>query len=115
MQFPMQFPYSPTTDLQHRYGGKIVLVHGIRHQAVPPRDGRSLDGWWFDCDVRWDDTGKVSRSPVEPYKLSAEEDGTNPDIRTLSAAMMDYLEANARMCDNRTKHEGWYFNDRRGT
>jgi len=109
----MEFPFTPTTDLQHKWGGKIVLVHGIKHQVVPPKDGRSLDSWWFDCDVLWDDTpGKTHRSPVEAFKLCAEEGGRNPDIRALDAAMMDYLKANARYCDDRTKHEGWYFNKR---
>jgi hypothetical protein len=109
----MRFPFTPTTDLQHKWGGKIMLVHGIKHQAVTPKDGRSLDGWWFDCDVLWDDTGKVSRGPVESFKLCAEDGGRNPDIRALDAAMMDYLKANARHCGERTKHEGWYFNERR--
>ena len=85
----------------------------IKHQAVPPKDGRSLDGWWFDCDVLWDDTGKVSRSPVESFKLCAEDGGRNADIQALDAAMMDYLKTNARHCDDRTKHEGWYFTERR--
>lgn len=107
----MEFPYTPKTDLQHRFGGKVLLVHGIKHQACEPRDGRSLDGWWFDCDVRWDD-GKVARSPVESYKLCAEEGSQNPDIKALDAAMMEYLKTNARYCDDRTKHEGWYFKER---
>ena len=109
----MEFPYTPTTDLRHRWGGKITMVHGIKHQAVPPRDGRSLDGWWFDCDVLWQDTGKVSRGPVESLKFCAEDVGLNADIRALDDAMHDYLKTHAHYFDERTRHEGWYFTVRR--
>ena len=103
----MEFPYTPKTELSHKWGGKIVAVHGVAHQACKPRDGRSLDGWWFDCDVLWDD-GKTSRSPVEPFKLCADDPGNNVDLRGLMAAMTDYLAEHGDWCDGSTKHEGWY-------
>jgi hypothetical protein len=104
----MQFPYKPTTHIQHYMGGTIELVHGIEHQACKPSDGRSLDGWWFDCDVKWADTGKVSRSPCEPFKMCAEEGGRNADIQALNAAMAEYLAEHGEWCDSKSKHEGWF-------
>jgi hypothetical protein len=103
----MQFPYSPTTDLQHQMGGRIVKVHGIAHQACKAREGRSLDGWWFDCDVLWQDSGKVSRSPVEPYKMVADEGIKNPDMQVLLDAMTRYLSDNGEWC-TLGPHQGWY-------
>lgn len=104
----MNFPYTPQTELMHYSGGKIVTVYGMTHQACKARDGRSLDGWWFDCDVQWVDTGKVSRSPVEPFKMCADEGGKNADIQALSAAMAEYLREHGEWCDSKSKHEGWY-------
>jgi hypothetical protein len=102
----MQFPYTPKTNISHTWGGKIVAVHGIKHQECKPRDGRSLDGWWFECDVLWDD-GKVSRSPVEPFKMAAEEGGQNADLRVLFKALDEYLAENGKWYDSKP-HEGWY-------
>ena len=104
----MDFPYTPKTDLRHYAGGQIVAVHGIKHQSCKARDGRSLDGWWFDCDVKWADTGKVSRRPVEPFKMCAEEGGKNVDLQLLSAAIAEYLSKHGEWCDGKSKHEGWY-------
>jgi hypothetical protein len=103
----MQFPYTPTTCLQHKWGGIIKVVHGIQHQACKARDGRSLDGWWYDCDVLWHDTGKTSRSPVDPYKLAAQDGGKNPDIQALSVALEAYLREHGEWFD-KGPHEGWY-------
>jgi hypothetical protein len=103
----MKFPYTPTTNLFHKWGGVIKLVHGITHQQCRARAGRSLDGWWFDCDVEWRDTGKVSRSPVEPFKIVADEGAKNADIAVLSEAMNDYLLEHGEWYDT-GPHEGWY-------
>lgn len=103
----MQFPYTPKTEISHKLGGKIVSVHGIKHQECKPRDGRSLDAWWFECDVLWADTGTVSRSPVEPFKLCAGDGAANPDLTALSEAMNDYLLKHGEWCDS-GKHQGWY-------
>ncbi len=103
----MEFPYTPKTELQHAFGGKIVLVHGMAHQACKPQERRSMDAWWFDCDVMWSDNGKVSRSPVELFKLCADGGAENEDMQVLLDAMARYLTDNGEWCSI-GPHQGWY-------
>lgn len=103
----IEFPYTPTTCLQHKWGGIVQKIHRITHQECKPREGLSLDSWWFDCDVLWHDTGKVTRSPVEPFKLVAQDGGENSDIRALTQAMGEYLAEHGAWYDT-GRHRGWY-------
>lgn len=107
MVAPLTFPYIPTTELLHKWGGVITKVHGIVVMLERPRGGRSRDLWWFDCDVRWTDGSPPGRCPVEPFKLAAEQGGENSDIRALCTAMNDYLAAHGKWYES-GPHRGWY-------
>jgi hypothetical protein len=100
----MQFPYEPKT-VDHAHGGKIVKVYGTAHKIDKPSGGYSRDYWFFDCDVLWNDSGKVCRHEVEPFKLCAEDGGKNPEIRALSEAMDAHLRTHGEWRE--AKPQGW--------
>lgn len=104
----MNFPYEPSPTLHHKWGGTIQKVYGIGHREERPKGGRSCDYWFFDCDVLWHDTGKVSRHEVEPFKLAADKPNEHEGLKALRAAMNDYLLEHGEWCKSGSKHEGWY-------
>ena len=104
----MDFPFKPQ-HVVHRLGGKIVVVHGLRHQVNKPRDGRSLDAWWYVGDVEWFDGTKSTNHQIDPPMLCF--DGERKDWDALSDAMMDYLREHGEW--RRSKPEGWYAHDRK--
>ena len=101
----MKFPHTPV-GVDHKFGGKIVTVHGVAHKTDTPKGGQSRDYWFFDCDVQWDDSGKISRTEVEPFKLCANGGGANLELQALNAAMDKHLRDNGEWRE--TAPRGWY-------
>jgi hypothetical protein len=106
----MNFPFKPK-HLLHRHGGRITAIYSMRHQVNKPRDGRSLDGWWYIGDVEWSDGTKSAMHPIDPPCLCYEDDAGHAEVVQLGDAMMNYLREHGEW--RRAKPEGWYANDRK--
>ena len=103
----IQLPFVPT-DVLHRHGGRILEITGIKHQVDRPRDGRSMDAWYFVGRVRWGDgSGDESKpSPIDAQMLCTDTEAGKADILALSSLMSDYLAKHGEW--RKTKPEGWY-------
>jgi hypothetical protein len=101
----VNFPIRPTT-LDHKFGGKVVAIHGIAHREDKPKDRRSRDYWFFVADVEWQDGGKSERTEVEPFKLCCDEPRTNDELKCVMKAMDEYLSEHGDW--NNPKAEGWF-------
>ena len=109
----MQFPFEPKA-VEHKHGGKIVRITGIGHGTEKPRDGMSRDYWHFYGDVRFADAGKVSAGlEIAPWALCQDSEEGRAEIVLLMAAMNEYLAEHGQWCDSKSKHEGWYANERK--
>lgn len=104
----MKLPYTPVNVL-HRHGGKILEITGIKHQVDKPRDGRSMDSWWFVGRVKWEDGSgsEAKESPIDVPMLCSDTESGMDEIRGLSDLMMDYLKTHGEWHEH-GKHEGWY-------
>lgn len=93
----------------------MLEITGIKHQTDRPRDGRSMDAWYFIGRVSWDDaSGDVMKPcPIDVPMLCSDTEAGQQEIQDLSAVMMAYLREHGQWCDSKSKHEGWYANDRK--
>lgn len=100
----VNFPIRPTT-LDHKFGGKIVEIHGIGHNEQRPKEGYSRDYWFFVADVEWRDGSKSEKTEVEPFKVCCDEPRTNDELKTVMKAMDEYLAERGEWRD--AKPQGW--------
>lgn len=107
------FPFKPT-KLFHRHGGQITTVYGVGHTCDKPSEGRSRDYWFYRAEVKWNDGSTSERAEVAPYAVCIDGDEADgkAEYDVLSDALNAYLLANGEWCDRKSKHEGWYANER---
>lgn len=109
MDFPVELK-----STHHRMGGRIVRVHGIGHEAWKPREGRSQDIWHFIGDVEWRDGGKSELIEIAAYAVCYTDEAERAEVDALMEALNDYLCEHGDWYRGKSKHEGWYANDRSG-
>lgn len=108
----MKFPFHPK-HTTHKHGGVITRVDRIEHTTARPLDGRSRDNWFYIGAVEWSDGGKSDPIEIMPWHTC--HDGSmesRQEVLDLSEALADYLYENGKWCDRKSKHEGWYANER---
>lgn len=105
----IQLPYTPT-NVCHRHGGTVLEITGIKHQTDKPRDGRSMDAWYFIGRVSWDDASGDTKTtvPIDVPMLCSDTDAGLAEIHDLTEVMMAYLREHGEWCDSKSKHEGWF-------
>lgn len=107
----MKFPFQPTAVF-NVHGGQVIEVTGVGHRIVRPDGGYSRDYWFYTGTVKWEDTGKTSEGHIDAGFLCADTVKGQEEIRDMSVAMMEYLNANG-VWSAEGKPQGWYANDRK--